>query len=220
KWMLENNVPENKIHLIPCGVPVDDFELKERKPKSPVKIIAVSRLVEKKGMEYTIKAFNLACQKVDAVLEIIGDGPLKNDLEALAQKSDYRSQIIFHGEMNIEQVKQKLYEADIFAQHSVTATDGDTEGSPVAIAEASAAGLPIISTFHAGIPDLVENNVSGYLVKEKDYNAMAEKIIILAENFDLQRKMGATGRERMENLFNSVDQIKKLEKVLMEIFNK
>ncbi len=217
QWMKEQGISPEKVHLIPCGVPVDEFEYVERKPKQKTTFVAISRLVEKKGLEYTIKAFDLARNNIEARLDIIGDGPLKNKITDIAQKSKYSSNIHLIGELPPDKVKEILYQADIFVQHSIISSDGDTEGSPVSIAEAAAAGLPVISTWHAGIPDLVKNNITGFLVKEKDYNDMADKMILLASDPETRKIMGVAAREHMLSKFNTPDQVDKLENVLINV---
>ena len=220
KWMIDHGVSPEKVHLIPCGVPVDEFEYIERNNTNTVKFIAISRLVEKKGLEYTINSFNIVRDSVECSLDIIGDGPLKNKIAELVQKSKHSQDIHLLGELPQEKVKELLYNSDIFLQHSITASDGDTEGSPVSIAEASAAGLPVISTFHAGIPDLVKNEFTGFLVEEKDYNDMADKMLTIARDHEKRVKMGITGREHVKANFNTSNQVKKLEDALLKELNK
>ena len=216
QWMLDHGISQDKIHLIPCGVPTDDFKPQAKTDNGTIKFICVSRLVEKKGLDYTIQAFNITRDSINATLEIIGDGPLKPQITELISKSKYSGDIILSGELPHDQVRTRLYNADIFLQHSIIAPDGDSEGSPVAIAEAAAAGLPVISTRHAGIPDLVQDEITGYLVAEKDYNTMADKMISLANSFELRQQMATAAADRMKKYFDTKNQVAKLEDILLK----
>ncbi|WP_426785043.1 glycosyltransferase [Rahnella variigena] len=104
---------------------------------------------------------------------IIGDGPLRNDLELQVSELELNEQVIFSGAQTQETVTDYLNISDIFLLPSVTAADGDMEGIPVALMEAMAMGIPVISTFHSGIPELIENGISGFLVKEHDAEGIA-----------------------------------------------
>ncbi len=104
--------------------------------------------------------------------------------------------------------------ADLFVQHSVTAPDGDTEGMPVAVMEAMAFGLPIVSTLHSGIPEAVEHGITGYLVEEHGTEGMAVRISELLSDPQLCRQMGKAGRERAVKLFDKDKSISKLQKIL------
>ena len=215
EWLLKHGMPDRKIHLIPCGVPVNEFT-PMTKENNEVKFLTVSRLVEKKGIEYTIKSFELVRKHINCSLTLIGDGPLKDKITSLINSSDFSHDIKMLGNLSQALVKEQLNNADIFLQHSITANDGDTEGSPVAIAEASASGLPVISTLHAGIPELIKNNISGFLVEEQDYHKMAKKMLVLAKDKTMRDKMGQAGREHMLKYFNTPKQVSKLENVLLK----
>ena len=122
--------------------------------------------------------------------------------------------IVFHGSKSQDFVKERVRAADIFALHSVTAPNGDEEGLPVAILEAMAQGLPILSTNHAGIPEAVTDGVHGYLVNERDTETMFERMLELAQNPDLRLRMGTAARERAASSFSSTSEIERLRSVL------
>lgn len=104
--------------------------------------------------------------------------------------------------MSKEEFTNNLEKALAFVQHSITAINGDQEGTPVAILEASAAGLPVISTFHAGIPDVIINEETGLLVNEHDVEGMAQKMILLLQNNELAKTLGKNGKERIQTNFS------------------
>ena len=107
----------------------------------------------------------------------------------------------------------------IFILPSITSANGDKEGIPNVLKEAQATGMPVISTYHAGIPELVLNGRSGYLVKERDTNGLSERLIHLIENPDLWFEFGKIGRKHVEEQFNLHKQIMKLEKIYKEMIS-
>jgi len=216
QWMLEHGIPENKIHLIPCGVPTDEFAYTERQQSDSVRFLAVSRLVKKKGLEYSIHAFSIVKEKVPAVkLDIFGEGPLENKLKEQVNSMGLADSIRFMGSVSPECIREKMALCDVFVQHSIVAPNGDSEGSPVATAEAAASGMPVISTISPGIVEQVVDGKTGFLVGQRDADAMAERMLELAQSPELRRKMGQSGRQRMIECFDSKKQIEKLEDVLL-----
>ena len=117
------------------------------------------------------------------------------------------------GVLNPTEVRNQLQQCDLFVQHSVHAQNGDSEGTPNTIIEAAAYGKAIVSTFHAGIKEAVANEITGLLVNEGDYEAMAEKIIYLIQNPQICQEMGQAGRlhtERNYNLQNTLTALKEI----------
>lgn len=216
EWMLEHDVLETKVHLIPCGVPVDEFNHLERKRSGVIRFIAVSRLVEKKGLEYSIRAFAIVENKHPKIkFDIYGDGPLKSTLMELVEKLGLVGKVNFKGSVSPKVVENALAESNIFLQHSIVASNGDSEGFPVATTEAAAAGLPVVSTISPGMVEQVIDGKTGFLVEQKDYEAMAERMLQLACDADLRQKMGHEGRKRMFKHFDTKKQIAELEDVLL-----
>ncbi|HJU16654.1 MAG TPA: glycosyltransferase [Stellaceae bacterium] len=188
--------PTSRLHTSPYGVDTRVFS-----PASYTKqrrLVAVGRLVEKKAPHLSIQAFaHIAHQYPGTRLDIVGDGPLAAQCQALIAALGLCNRIQMHGAQNREFVAQLMKEGLLFVQHSVTAADGDAEGLPVAILEAMASGLPVISTRHAGIPEAVADGITGLLVEEKDVDAMACAMDELLGNPARAASMGAAGRERV-----------------------
>lgn len=179
-------------------------------------IIAIGRFVEKKAPELLIKAFARVLKiHTDIILLFAGEGPLLNQCKELVKELNITSQVKFLGTINQEDSLKYLSESQIFVQHSITASDGDMEGTPVAILEASAAGLPVVSTLHAGIPDVIRNGETGYLVEEQDIDAMATKIIKLLSDSTLITKMGAAGKLFVNKNFSSQQYLQTLENTIL-----
>src|SRR5690606_6625899 len=187
--------PSDKLHVVPCGIDPSRFQPSFREPE---RILAVGRLVEKKAPHLTIEAFaRIANRYPTAKLEIIGDGPLRKRCEALIDELDLRGRVVLHGVQSSDRVVAEMRRASIFVQHSITAPNGDTEGLPVAILEAMASELPVVSTCHSGIPEAVQHGVTGLLVPEGDVNGMAEAMATLLDDTDRAAAFGAAGRARV-----------------------
>ena len=191
--LLALECPEDKIVYSPASPSEDFFELIP--DFSNQYALAVGRFVDKKAPELTIKAFSKVLQKVpDARLIMAGDGPLLETCETLVSSLGLKDSVIFKGRITKDQHKILLKTSYMFVQHSRIAKNGDSEGTPVAILEASAAGLPVVSTIHAGIPSVVKNEKTGFLVAENNIEAMAEKMIVLFQNKELAKQFGDEGK--------------------------
>lgn len=220
KKLIELGCPESKINLHHMGIDTNKFKYvtrEYRKDKKAFHILSVARLAEKKGLEYGIGAVAMALKKHPHIeYTIVGDGPLSSKLKNEAKENGIENKVHFLGSKNHHEVLRYLSEAHLFIAPSVTASDGDQEGVPVSIMEAMASGLPVISTFHSGIPELVSNLESGFLVPERDAYALAEKIILLIQNPDKCLEMGERGRKIVEDNFN----IEILNSALVRVFEK
>ena len=204
-----------KVHVIPCGVPVTEFSPSEQVAERPCRFLAVGRFVPKKCPENTIRAFaQCGGQHPDVQLTMIGDGPLLGECQRLAGELKVAQQIRFLGSQPIETVNREMRAAGVFLQHSITSAEGDEEGWPVAVGEAMACGLPVISTRHPGIVDQVVESQTGFLVDEGDWKAMADRMVELIENADLRRSLGAAGRRRIERIGDVADSLRRLKEVL------
>ena len=199
------------------GIDCNKFSFTARKlrAKGVVEIVTIARLAEKKGVEYAIRAVaKLAKSKTNLNYTIVGDGPLKESLQQLIEELGVDSIIRLVGWKQQQEVIEIINNSDIMLAPSVTSQDGDREGIPVAFMETMAMGLPIISTQHSGIPELIENGVSGFLVPERDVDALAQKLNYLVEHPELWNKMGAAGRAFVEEYYN----VDKLNDKLVEIY--
>ena len=171
-----------------------------------LRLCSIGRFVEKKGHSYSIQALaKLKAMRPDIRLSLlfVGDGPLLSQTQALAQTLGLSANVDFRGALQHGAALKLLAESDAFILPSITAFDGNMEGVPVSIMEAMALQKPIISTWHSGIPELVENDVSGLLVPEQDVDALARAIEILADNPAERARLGAAGRSKVERSFNA-----------------
>jgi len=197
-----------KIQVHRMGVDLESFPFRQRasdalSPERTLRVVTVARLVEKKGVRYLCEAVaDAAANGVPIDLEIIGDGPLQAELEAFVASRGMAAHIHLRGRRDKAFVQAALRAADVFALPSVTAADGDQEGIPVSLMEAMAAGVPCLSTVHSGIPELIDDGRSGWLVPERDAAALAEKLTAIQRgSYDLAA-VARHARETVEARFN------------------
>lgn len=193
KNLEKSNIAIKNDQILHCGINLSKFNsVNPHINKENFIFLQVSSLVEKKGHEYTIKAFSKFLnkqKKKNFKLILTGDGERKETLKELVDQLDLNNYVEFTGFVTPEEAIELMKQANVFVHHSITASNGDQEGIPTAIMEAMAMKLPILSTKHSGIPELVENNVNGFLVEEKDINNYALKMeeILTWKNLDINR---------------------------------
>ena len=201
--LLEIGLSPEKVHVIPYGVdmPLTPFKKAEQET---VRCLAVGRMVDKKAPLKTLAAFRQATELCPQLqLDYIGEGKLLPTVQEFVKNSNLEKQVFLHGGQPNTVVKQLLKEADIFVQHSITVPEnGNQEGLPVAILEAMAHSLPVVSTHHAGIPEAVLEGSTGYLVDEGNIEAMAIRLVKLARDPSLRQRMGIAGWHRAKEHFS------------------
>jgi colanic acid/amylovoran biosynthesis glycosyltransferase len=163
----------------------------------------VGRLVAKKGPDDLARAFaRLCCHRSDVQLRIVGDGPMRADVEAILDESGVRDRAQFLGLLEPKAVAAEMERAHVFCLPCRVGPDGDSEGIPNSLKEAMASGLPVVSTDHAGIPELVEDGVSGYLAPEHDVGALTDILEHLLREPERWEAMGRAGRSKVEAEFS------------------
>jgi colanic acid/amylovoran biosynthesis glycosyltransferase len=215
--VIELGCAAERIHRLHVGLNLDQFCFRDRVrlPAEPVRLLSVGRLVEKKGLEYAIRALASVREHYpDLQYDIIGDGPLHSSLQQLTQQLGLGQNVVLHGARDSLFVQERMAAAHLFILPSVTAADGDQEGTPVSLMEAQASGLPVLSTRHSGIPEVVLDGVSGFLLPERDVEGLAQKLVYLIEHPEVCRAMGARGRQHVESQFD----IRKLNEELTAIY--
>lgn len=216
QWMLEHGVSTNRVHLIPMGTPTELFRPGVRKASGRIRFVAVSRLAGCKGIDYTIRAFERVVRELpDAELHIVGHGPMRDELEALAGKLGLHNNVVFYGRVGEDEVINRLQNCDVFVQHSLEHSDGSREGFGVSITEASACGLPVVVTRCGGIEDQVRDGQTGICVPQRDVGAMAEAMLKLARDQSLRERLGKASRARAVSQYDLSRQIERLENVLV-----
>ena len=205
QWLIANGCPANKIKVLRSGVNLSEFNFHVRKPQSgkPIRLLSIARMVEKKGLTYALEAVaKLIRSGKNIHYTIIGDGPMRTELERYASILGIVTHVSMPGMKPHTQVLSEIHSSHILLATSVTAVNGDQEGIPNALKEAMATGMPVVSTWHAGIPELVVDQEAGFLVKEKDVDALSSKLEMLIDHPDLWGKMGKAGRTIVERDYN------------------
>ncbi len=194
----------------------------EIKPKFTKKqFISIGRFTDKKAPYYSILAFMQVLKThPDAKLLMAGDGELLNMCQNIISLYGLEKNISLLGVVTQEKCKQLLSESLAFVQHSVTAANGDMEGTPVAILEASIAGLPVIATTHAGIPDVIVHGKTGLLCKEHDVDTMSKHMLQLLDNIAYAKLLGIAGKQHIKNHFSLDRHIDVLNGVLSALVKK
>ncbi len=205
--------PSDKIVYAPC---CPDVSFSEIEPNIQSRcFVSIGRLTEKKAPYALLFSFKRALNHDNNFrLIIAGDGPLLGSCINIAKILGIENNVSFPGDIGHDQVAEMLKNCRAYVQHSITAYDGDMEGTPVAIMEAQAAGLPVISTKHAGIQDVVINNTTGLLCEELDIDSMAENMITLMNDTSKAIQMGKRGKERIASEFSKEWQMEVLTSTL------
>jgi colanic acid/amylovoran biosynthesis glycosyltransferase len=208
---------EKKIVVHGSGIDCSRFTFKARKPDPSglIRIATTGRLVEKKGIEYAIRAIaEVAKVYPNVEFNIIGDGELKERFVQIIQELNIADKVHLKGWRNQKEIISILDETHIFVAPSVTASDGNQDAPVNTLKEAMAMGLPVIGTLHGGIPELVEDGISGFLVPERNESAIAQKLIYLIEHPEIWQQMGFNGRKKVETQYDT----NKLNSELVEIY--
>ncbi|MFC1694679.1 glycosyltransferase family 4 protein [Pseudomonadota bacterium] len=213
--LIDMGCPGEKICYNPYG---PDSSFGEILPDySSNMLIAVGRHTSKKAPYLTLDAFRIALRSCPSLrLCIVGDGELFEVSERLVRAWSLEQKVDLVGKTEPEKIRQIMERAFAFVQHSIKASDGDSEGMPVAILEAGLAGLPVISTRHAGIPEAVIDGQTGYLIEPGNSRDMAERIVELANDRKLTKNMGAKARAHIRENFSMSRHIATLDRTLCE----
>jgi colanic acid/amylovoran biosynthesis glycosyltransferase len=209
--LLELGCPSERVRVIHCGVDVSRFDAPtDRQPgASGFHLVAIGRFVEKKGFDDLIRAVGAIRGRLaqPVRLDIWGDGPLRRRLEGLVHGLGLRDAVTFKGVAASQDVPRLLRRYDAFVLPSKTARNGDTEGIPITLLEAQAAGLPIVSTRHAGIEEAIPAANHDLLAREGDVQDLAAKLRLLAGRRDGWLDAGLRGREWVVREFSLASEI-------------
>lgn len=202
KRLLEAGCPPHKVKIQRISLPLERIPFRPRRPKQPgekVDLIFAGRFVEKKGLIYALQALKQVSKvRDDFTLNVLGDGPLRESVAAYVQEQGLDKHVRFFGFIPNSECLREMERADIFILPSVTAGNGDSEGTPTTIIEAQASGLPVISTYHSDIPYIVAPGKSALLCEERDVNTLAGNVLHLLENQHEWEAMGTEGRRLVE----------------------
>lgn len=219
--LVEAGCAEEKIAVHHLAVDTDAVKPREAEPAgAELRILFAGRMVEKKGVSHLLGAFARALAKgARARLLIAGDGPLRADAEAAARRLGVDGKTDFLGMKKRAEVLALMREAHVFAIHSITASDGDREGTPTVLIEAGAVGLPCVSTLHAGIPEVIDDGATGLLAAEGDEEAFGDALHRLCADPELRAAMGRAARGKMEREFSLKSVIESIESDYLKLID-
>lgn len=214
--LIDLGAGRNKVFHNPCGAEISD-KLCATLSTSLPRFFMVGRLVEKKAPFISLLAFSRLVSDVpDAELEIVGEGPLKSSCMQLARALGIDNRVIFTGAKPHDYVLQSMAKATCFMQHSVMAPDGDMEGTPVGVLEAMGMGLPVVSTRHGGIQDVIEEDITGVLVDEYDAKAMYNGMREIIHDPERAQEMGSRARAAVLAQWTSAKSISRLWTIIQQ----
>lgn len=227
KNYLANELQINSpIEVVRCGIEHVKFNNKERgylhnlHNSHNIKILSVARFVEKKGLNYLIKSIPLVTKEFEnCEFIIVGSGELEESLIKLTHDLNVENYVSFEGNVSDSKLLQYYSCTDIFVLPCIIAENGDRDGIPVSIMEAMSLEIPVISTTVSGIPELIDNKISGILIPPKDEKSLSEAIIELCHDKNSRILMGKEGRKVVLEKFNLKKEAGKLSVLFRDIVN-
>jgi len=212
KKFLQERFPEraDRIRRIYNGLNLAEFGRADFS-STPPPILAVGRLIAKKGFADLIRACGLIAERGKPFrCEIIGEGPLENELRGQIERLNLRDRVALSGAKPQREVRQRLAAANVFVLPSVVDPEGGMDNLPTVIMEAMATGLPVVSTKIGGIPEMVIENETGFLLEPGDAVGLTKAIETSISNLSLAQKLGRAGHERAEKLFSIEKNVREL----------
>ena len=209
--------PKEKISCIPSGANTSLFTEAMPDKSGPI-FVSVGRFVEKKAPYLTLLAFKKVHDRYpQAKLVFAGDGPLLEICKEMSKAFHLEASVTFRGAVKHGEVAEIMRMARAFVLHCIRPANGDCEGTPNVIIEASASALPVVSTQHAGIKDVVVHGETGFLVKERDIDSMAIHMRTFLERPDLAAKLGRAGRKRIIENFTIEKSVEKVTQLIERV---
>ena len=205
--LVRHGFPEARVRVHHVGIDCGRYAFAPYRavPGEPLRLVTVCRLSPRKGVQDALAALAEAKRQrpaFDFVFTVVGSGPMEAELHGLAEQLGLKTAVRFLGAVDQSRVAEELSQAEVFLHPSYTTASGQREGIPVSMMEAMARGLVVISTEHAGIPELVEQGRSGWLVRERDTSALASAILRIDAERETIPVWGLAGRQRVEKAFN------------------
>ncbi|MEO0697600.1 MAG: glycosyltransferase [Pseudomonadota bacterium] len=208
--LVKAGAPADRVETLHLGVPVERYPFAQKPIGTPLRLVSVCRLVEKKGLDVAIEAMALMRARhpeVEWRYEIGGDGPKGAALRTLVAERGLGDRVRFLGALSHEETLERIAAADVLLAPSVTAADGDQEGIPVTLMEAMALGTVVCATRHSGIPELVEDGVSGVLVEERDVEGLCGAVASLEQGVPNVSQLVKAARRTAEKAFEEERQM-------------
>ena len=205
-----------KVRVVHCGIPLERFPF-QPEDREPGLILAVGRLDPIKGFRVLIDACELLrTAGVRFTCDIVGDGPQRKELAARVERSGLGEHVRLRGALAGQEVRRLLYRASVFALPSMVTPEGNMDGIPVALMEAMASGVPVVSTTVSGIPELVRDGQTGHLVAPGDSDAVSRSLGLLLEGAALPMRLATAARRVIEERFDVSTETGKLHVLLRQ----
>jgi len=206
-----------QVHMIPFGVDLDRFKPEVQRAKENVTVGIAKKLEKKYGIEYLIKAFaKLAPRKQKVKLLIVGDGSQEKELKSLCRSLHIEQNVRFVGFVEHCRIPDYLNQMDVFVVPSIMSSE--TFG--VAAVEAAACELPVIAANIGGLPEVVVDGVTGFLVPPRDAESLAEKLTVLIEDKRLRKKMGEAARKFVQERYEWEEGAGEMERLYFHALDK
>ena len=221
--VVELGCDESKIDIVRTGIPMEEFPFRERSfpENGEWHFLQASRLVQKKGIATTLHAFTDFLQHYPrATLTIAGEGPMLTELKELTRKLKIGDRVVLPGFLVPADLRDLYYASHIFLHPSETGSDGNQEGIPNSMLEAMATGLPVFATKHGGIPEAIEDGVSGVLVPERDHAALSRALLEAVEDKQLLGRLARNGADVVAQKFDQRSQIRRIEEIYLGMVGK
>lgn len=210
----------NKIEIQRTGIPLEEFPFRERSfPRNGEwRFVQAGRLMEKKGLPVTLRAFAAFLRHYpNATLTVAGEGPLLGELEKLARELNVQRHVSFTGFVSQQELRDIYCRSHIFLHPSQIGSDGNQEGIPNSMLEAMATGLPVFATNHGGIPEVIENGVSGVLVPEQEHEALAQALLAAVKDSGFLPRIARSGADVVRNNFDLRARARGLEEIYFRL---
>ena len=226
--LIDIGAPEEKVFTWRLGIRIPDISTIPAKSTDTVpetrRIIQVGRFVEKKGYIYSLRALSIlrdmyrsSGRTFNVVLTCIGDGECKDECVRFVKSHDLEQHVRFLSNLPQNEVFEEMQKSEVLLCPSLVARNGDRESGILVAKEASARCVPVIGTYHGGIPEIIDDGKTGFIVQERDAHAIAQKLDLILSNPQLECDLGMAARKKMETEYRCEDRIDALEQHYDEV---
>lgn len=211
--LVELGAPERNLRLHQLGVDLEAFRPPEQRAPQPLRVIMIGRMVGKKGFEYGVRAFaRVSANQPDMRLTIIGDGERRPAIERLIAGLGLGERVELTGSLPSAEVAGRLRDSHVLLAPSVVDALGDRESGLIVVKEASACGVVPIGTYHGGIPEIIDDGQTGFLVRERDVEGLAQCLAQLSDDASLRERLAVAARDKMEREYDNRACVERLER--------
>jgi colanic acid/amylovoran biosynthesis glycosyltransferase len=211
--------PPQKILIHHFGTPVQSvlYQQREIKPGEPIRFMLASNLVQKKGVDIALRAFAKLAPAYSFTVDILGEGPLEAELKLLANQLGLTARVNFYRFKPHDKLIEHMHTAHVFVQASRTTKDNRKEGTPAVLMDALASGMPVVSTRHSDIPEVVVDGLNGFLAEENDVDSLVQALQKVLEHPEVIGQLGKHGREYVAREFDAQVQAQRLEQIYFSL---